>query len=111
VIALMGMIMRNSVILIDQIAQDEAAGHSPWDAIVGSAIRRFRPIVLTAAASVLAMVPLTRQAFWGPMAMAIMGGIIVATVLTVFFLPALYAAWYRVKKPLTGQSAGLAVTA
>ncbi|MFZ2629738.1 MAG: efflux RND transporter permease subunit [Rugosibacter sp.] len=100
VIALMGMIMRNSVILIDQIAQDEAAGHSSWDAIVGSVIRRFRPIVLTAAASVLAMVPLTSQAFWGPMAMSIMGGIIVATVLTVLFLPALYAAWYRVKKPL-----------
>jgi multidrug efflux pump len=67
---------------------------------VGSVIRRFRPIVLTAAASVLAMVPLTSQAFWGPMAMSIMGGIIVATVLTVLFLPALYAAWYRVKKPL-----------
>jgi multidrug efflux pump len=100
VIALMGMIMRNSVILIDQIAQDEAAGQSSWDAIVGSVIRRFRPIVLTAAASVLAMAPLTRQPFWGPMAMAIMGGIIVATVLTVLFLPALYAAWYRVKKPL-----------
>jgi multidrug efflux pump len=97
----MGMIMRNSVILIDQIAQDEAAGHSPWDAIVGSVIRRFRPIVLTAAASVLAMVPLTSQAFWGPMAMSIMGGIIVATVLTVLFLPALYAAWYRVKKPIS----------
>jgi len=104
VIALMGMIMRNSVILIDQIAQDEAAGHSPWDAIVGSVIRRFRPIVLTAAASVLAMVPLTSQAFWGPMAMSIMGGIIVATVLTVLFLPALYAAWYRVKKPLPDQN-------
>jgi len=104
VIALMGMIMRNSVILIDQIAQDEAAGHCSWDAIVDSVIRRFRPIVLTAAASVLAMVPLTSQAFWGPMAMAIMGGIIVATVLTVLFLPALYAAWYRVKKPLPDQN-------
>ncbi|MFZ2629737.1 MAG: efflux RND transporter permease subunit [Rugosibacter sp.] len=103
VIALMGMIMRNSVILIDQIAQDEAAGYSQWDAIVGSVVRRFRPIVLTAAASLLAMIPLTRQAFWGPMAMAIMGGIIVATVLTVLFLPALYAAWYWVKKPLAGQ--------
>jgi multidrug efflux pump len=111
VIALMGMIMRNSVILIDQIAQDEAAGCSSWDAVVGSAVRRFRPIVLTAAASLLAMVPLTQQPFWGPMAIAIMGGIIVATVLTVLFLPALYAAWYRVKKPLAGQPAGLVVTA
>jgi multidrug efflux pump len=111
VIALMGMIMRNSVILIDQIAQDEVEGLSPWDAIVGSTVRRFRPIVLTAAASLLAMIPLTRQIFWGPMAMAIMGGIVVATVLTVLFLPALYAAWYRVKKPLAGQSAGVAVTA
>jgi multidrug efflux pump len=104
VIALMGMIMRNSVILIDQIAQDEAAGHAPWDAIVDSVIRRFRPIVLTAAASVLAMIPLTRQVFWGPMAMSIMGGIIVATVLTVLFLPALYAAWYRVKRPQPGAA-------
>jgi multidrug efflux pump len=99
VIALMGMIMRNSVILIDQIGQDEAAGLHPWNAIVGSVVRRFRPIVLTAAASVLAMIPLTRQVFWGPMAMSIMGGVIVATVLTILFLPALYAAWYRVKKP------------
>jgi multidrug efflux pump len=103
VIALMGMIMRNSVILIDQIAQDEATGRHRWNAIIDSVVRRFRPIVLTAAASVLAMVPLTRQVFWGPMAMAIMGGIVVATVLTVLFLPALYAAWYRVKKPLPGH--------
>lgn len=102
IISLMGMIMRNSVILIDQIAQDEAAGHHQWDAIIGSVVRRFRPIVLTAAAAVLAMAPLTSQGFWGPMAMSIMGGIIVATVLTLFFLPALYAAWYRVQ-PSTGM--------
>ena len=99
VIALMGMILRNSVILVDQIEQDEQSGKSEWEAIVGSTVRRFRPIVLTAAAAVLAMIPLTRQVFWGPMAVAIMGGLIVATVLTCLFLPALYAAWYRVKEP------------
>ncbi|MFH1873192.1 MAG: efflux RND transporter permease subunit [Pseudomonadota bacterium] len=105
VIALMGMILRNSVILVDQIEQDEADGKSEWEAIVGSTVRRFRPIVLTAAAAVLAMIPLTRQVFWGPMAVAIMGGLIVATVLTCLFLPALYAAWFRVKAPESGPSA------
>jgi len=99
VIALMGMILRNSVILVDQIDQDEQAGKSTWEAIVGSTVRRFRPIVLTAAAAVLAMIPLSRQIFWGPMAVAIMGGLIVATALTCLFLPALYAAWYRVREP------------
>ncbi len=98
VIALMGMILRNSVILVDQIDQDEKAGKSTWEAIVGSTVRRFRPITLTAAAAVLAMIPLTRQIFWGPMAVAIMGGLIIATALTCLFLPALYAAWYRVKE-------------
>jgi multidrug efflux pump len=98
VIALMGMILRNSVILVDQIRQDEAAGKSTWEAIVGSTVRRFRPIVLTAAAAILAMIPLTRQVFWGPMAVAIMGGLIFATALTCLFLPALYAAWYRVRE-------------
>jgi multidrug efflux pump len=99
VIALMGMILRNAVILVDQIDQDEKAGKSSWEAIVGSAVRRFRPIMLTAAAAVLAMIPLSRQIFWGPMAVAIMGGLIVATVLTLLFLPALYATWYRVREP------------
>ncbi len=99
VIALMGMILRNSVILLDQIGQDEEAGKSTWEAIVGSAVRRFRPIMLTAAAAVLAMIPLSRQIFWGPMAVAIMGGLIIATVLTLLFLPALFAAWYRIKEP------------
>ena len=99
VIALMGMILRNSVILVDQIEQDEQAGKSEWEAIVGSTVRRFRPIVLTAGAAILAMIPLTRQVFWGPMAVAIMGGLIVATVLTCLFLPALYAAWFRVREP------------
>ncbi|MDC8773825.1 efflux RND transporter permease subunit [Roseateles albus] len=99
VVALMGMIMRNSVILIDQIEQDRARGVPAWSAIVESAVRRFRPIVLTAAAAVLAMVPLSRSVFWGPMAVAIMGGLIVATALTLLALPAMYAAWFRVKRP------------
>ncbi len=98
IIALFGMIMRNSVILVDQIEQDLRAGHEPWTAIRESAVRRFRPIMLTAAAAVLAMIPLTRSELWGPMAMAIMGGLIVATVLTLLFVPALYAAWYRVRR-------------
>jgi multidrug efflux pump len=99
VIALMGMIQRNSVILIDQIEQDRARGIPAWDAIVESAVRRLRPIVLTAAAAVLAMIPLSRSVFWGPMAVAIMGGLVVATVLTLLALPAMYAAWFRVKRP------------
>ena len=98
VIALMGMIMRNSVILIDQIEQDRARGVPAWEAIVESAVRRFRPIVLTAAAAVLAMIPLSRSVFWGPMAVAIMGGLVVATVLTLLSLPAMYAAWFRVRR-------------
>ncbi|TPG27043.1 efflux RND transporter permease subunit [Variovorax guangxiensis] len=98
VIALMGMIQRNSVILIDQIESDRAAGVPAWDAIVESAVRRLRPIVLTAAAAVLAMIPLSRSVFWGPMAVAIMGGLIVATVLTLLALPAMYAAAFRVKR-------------
>ena len=102
VIALMGMIMRNSVILIDQIEQDREQGVPAWDAIVEAAVRRLRPIVLTAAAAVLAMIPLSRSVFWGPMAVAIMGGLIVATVLTLLALPAMYAAWFRVRRqPIT----------
>jgi len=103
-IALAGMIMRNSVILIDQIEQDRKRGVPTWDAIVESAVRRFRPIVLTAAAAVLAMIPLSRSVFWGPMAVAIMGGLIVATALTLLALPAMYAAWFRVKRELGGTS-------
>ena len=99
VIALMGMIQRNSVILIDQIELNRAAGRSTWDSIVTAAVWRMRPIALTAAAAVLAMIPLSRNVFWGPMAVAIMGGLIVATVLTLLALPAMYAAWFRVKKP------------
>jgi multidrug efflux pump len=97
-IALSGMIMRNSVILVDQIEQDIAAGLDQWHAIIEATVRRFRPIVLTALAAVLAMIPLSRSVFFGPMAVAIMGGLIVATALTLLFLPALYAAWFRVKK-------------
>ncbi len=98
VIALSGMIMRNSVILVDQIEQDISAGKTPWEAIIGSTVRRFRPIMLTAAAAILAMIPLTRSDFWGPMAVAIMGGLLFATALTLTFLPALYAGWFRVKE-------------
>ncbi|MBL8383599.1 MAG: efflux RND transporter permease subunit [Burkholderiales bacterium] len=105
-IALSGMIMRNSVILIDQIEQDIAAGLPPWEAIVGATVRRFRPIVLTALAAILAMVPLTRSVFFGPMAVAIMGGLTVATALTLLFLPAAYAAWFRVGRPAAGRVTG-----
>lgn len=99
VIALGGMIMRNSVILVDQIEQDIKSGAQPWQAIVDATVRRTRPVVLTAAAAVLAMIPLTRSVFWGPMAISIMGGLIVATILTLGFVPALYAAWFKVERP------------
>ncbi|MBF6024186.1 efflux RND transporter permease subunit [Lysobacter niastensis] len=98
-IALAGMIMRNSVILVDQIEHDIGEGAEPWQAIVEATVRRFRPIVLTALAAILAMIPLSRSAFFGPMAVAIMGGLTLATFLTLLFLPALYAAWFRVKAP------------
>jgi multidrug efflux pump len=107
VIALMGMIQRNSVILIDQIEQDRRRGVPAWDAIVEAAVRRLRPIVLTAAAAVLAMIPLSRSVFWGPMAVAIMGGLVVATVLTLLALPAMYAAWFRVRREEPAPAAGL----
>jgi multidrug efflux pump subunit AcrB len=96
VIALSGMIMRNAVILVDQIDTDIASGTPPTEALVEATVRRARPVVLTAAAAVLAMVPLASSVFWGPMAIAIMGGLIVGTVLTLVFVPALYAAWFRV---------------
>ncbi len=96
IIALFGLIMRNSVILIDQIEQDIGAGHKPFDAIIDATVRRFRPIVLTALAAIFAMIPLIRSDFFGPMAVAIMGGLLVATLLTLLFLPALYAAWFRI---------------
>jgi multidrug efflux pump subunit AcrB len=99
VIALAGIIMRNSVILVDQIEQDMAAGHDAVTAIVESAVRRFRPITLTAAAAVMALIPLAREVFWAPMALAMMGGLIIATILTLTFLPALYAFGFRVQMP------------
>lgn len=106
VIALTGMIMRNAVILIDQIELDRRRGVPAWEAVVEAAVRRFRPIVLTAAAAVLAMIPLARSVFWAPMAVAIMGGLVVATALTLLALPAMYAAWFRVRRRPAGQGAG-----
>jgi len=99
VIALAGIIMRNSVILVDQIQQDMAAGHDAFTSIVESTVRRFRPIALTAAAAVLALIPLAREIFWAPMALAMMGGLIAATLLTLTFLPALYALVFRIAAP------------
>jgi multidrug efflux pump len=104
-IAMFGIIMRNSVILVDQIEQDIHLGHSRIDAVIGATVRRFRPITLTAAAAVLALIPLLRSNFFGPMATALMGGITVATVLTLFYLPALYALWFRVRRDEAPQEA------
>ena len=98
IVALSGMIMRNAVILVDQIRSEMAQGLDAWNAVVEAAVHRTRPVALTAAATVLAMIPLTRSVFWGPMAIAIMGGLSVATLLTIFFVPALYAAWFRVAR-------------
>lgn len=104
-IAMFGIIMRNSVILVDQIEQDIRAGQARFEAVVGATVRRFRPITVTAAAAVLALIPLLRSNFFGPMATALMGGITVATVLTLVYLPALYALWFRVRRdePLPGR--------
>jgi multidrug efflux pump subunit AcrB len=99
VLALTGMIARNSVILIDQIETERAHGRHPWEAVIEATAHRFRPILLTAAAAILGMVPIAPTIFWGPMAYAIMGGLAVATLLTLVFLPALYVAWFRIKQP------------
>jgi len=99
IIALSGMIIRNSVILIDQIDMDMARGLHPWDAVIDATTNRLRPIVLTAAAASLGMIPIASEVFWGPMAYALIGGLFVATLLTLLFLPALYVAWFRVKEP------------
>ncbi len=106
VISLAGMDMRNSVILMDQIQQDLADGQEPWEAVVGATVRRARPVILTAATAILAMIPLSRSVFWGPMAIAIMGGLSIATFLTLINLPALYVILFRVKRPTpkSGQS-------
>jgi len=111
VIALGGMIMRNSIILVDQIDQDIARGVAPWTAIVDATVRRSRPVVLTAAAAVLAMIPLTRSVFWGPMAISIMGGLVVATALTLVFVPALYATWFRVRRDSPAPASDIAAVA
>jgi multidrug efflux pump subunit AcrB len=112
IIALGGMIMRNSVILIDQVQIEIAQGRDPWNAVLESAICRARPVMLTALATVLAMVPLTRSVFWGPMAIAIMGGLSVATLLTIFFVPALYTAWFKVRRqPATDEQPVMANSA
>ena len=99
VLALTGMIARNSVILIDQIENERGAGQHPWDAVVTAAIHRTRPILLTASAAILGMIPIAPTVFWGPMAFAIIGGLAGATVLTLIFLPALYVAWFRIAEP------------
>ncbi|MBV8616316.1 MAG: efflux RND transporter permease subunit, partial [Acetobacteraceae bacterium] len=99
VLALTGMIARNSVILISQVEEEKKNGRHPWDAVVEATSHRFRPILLTAAAAILGMIPIAPTVFWGPMAYAIMGGLAVATVLTLIFLPALYVAWFRIKRP------------
>ncbi len=108
VIALSGMIMRNSVILIDQVQTEMAAGRDTWNALLDAAVHRTRPVVLTAAATVLAMIPLTRSVFWGPMAIAIMGGLTIATLLTIFFVPALYAAWFKVGRESVPETSEVA---
>jgi len=105
VLSLAGMIMRNTVILVDQISLDRESGVSPWEAVIDATIRRTRPVVLTALAAILAMIPLTRNVFWGPMAVAIMGGLLIATILTLLFTPALYAMVFRVQSPATGELA------
>jgi multidrug efflux pump len=97
-IALAGMIMRNTVILVDQIDHDIAAGHGRHRAVIDATVRRARPVVLTALAAILGMIPLARSLFWGPMAITIMGGLFVATVLTLLVVPALYALWFRVRE-------------
>ena len=99
VLALTGMIARNSVILISQIEMDKAKGLHPWDAVIDATSHRVRPILLTASAAILGMIPIAPTVFWGPMAYAIMGGLAVATLLTLVFLPALYVTWFRIKRP------------
>jgi multidrug efflux pump subunit AcrB len=112
VLALTGMIARNSVILIDQIEKEKAKGLHPWDAVIEATTHRFRPILLTAAAAILGMIPIAPTIFWGPMAYAIMGGLAVATLLTLIFLPALYVAWFGIKQPLLdGEQKTVAVQA
>ncbi len=99
ILSLIGMTARNAVILIEQIEIDRREGRHPWDAVVAASLSRFRPIVLTAISTVLGLIPIALTIFWGPMAIAIMGGLLVATLLTLVFLPALYVTWFRIKEP------------
>ncbi|MEQ1712867.1 MAG: efflux RND transporter permease subunit, partial [Hyphomicrobium sp.] len=99
IISLIGMVIRNSVILIAQIDQQRADGQDPWNAVIGATEHRLRPILLTAAAAILGMIPIAPTVFWGPMAFAVMGGLVVATLLTLVFLPALYVTWFRIAPP------------
>ncbi len=112
IVSLIGMVIRNSVILIDQIETEIAHGQQPWDAVIVATQHRLRPILLTAAAAILGMIPIAPTVFWGPMAYAVMGGLVVATLLTLVFLPALYVAWFRIKPSSAPQlpvSAGVEV--
>jgi multidrug efflux pump subunit AcrB len=99
ILALIGIIIRNSVILVTQIEEYEQKGYTPWDAVVQATEHRRRPILLTAAAASMGMIPIAREVFWGPMAYAMIGGIVIATLLTLLFLPALYVAWYKIREP------------
>jgi multidrug efflux pump len=109
VISLIGMVIRNSVILIDQIDTEIQHGVHPWNAVIGATQHRLRPILLTAAAAILGMIPIAPTVFWGPMAYAVMGGLVVATLLTLVFLPALYVAWFRIEpaEQAPGREQGL----
>jgi multidrug efflux pump subunit AcrB len=104
-ISLIGMVIRNSVILIDQIDVQLKEGDEPWQAVITATEHRFRPIMLTASAAILGMIPIAPTVFWGPMAYAVMGGLLIATLLTLVFLPALYVAWFRIKPPREEQEA------
>ncbi|GMA75549.1 hypothetical protein GCM10025880_19660 [Methylorubrum aminovorans] len=104
ILALIGIIVRNAVILVSQIEECEAEGMEPWDAVVEATRHRMRPILLTAAAASLGLIPIAREVFWGPMAYAMIGGILAATALTLLFLPALYVGWYRIKPPPRGKA-------
>ena len=105
IISLIGMVIRNSVILIAQIDEHIAAGEHPWSAVISATEHRLRPILLTAAAAILGMIPIAPTVFWGPMAYAVMGGLVVATLLTLVFLPALYVTWFRILPEPAKESA------
>ena len=104
VISLTGMVIRNSVILLSQIDEQIAAGEVPWSAVIGATEHRLRPILLTAAGAILGMIPIAPTVFWGPMAYAVMGGLVVATALTLVFLPALYVTWFGIKPPASAAA-------